>query len=103
MEEMTKLLQNVQDQMQRRVRDARPAHCCCTWAIVLVLKWFYNDILCVMVQDEDAAEAHGREETSDRRLQQMQTALTQLEARCSVSFIVSAFIDAVMCNACDMF
>ncbi|KAA0722498.1 Sodium channel and clathrin linker 1 [Triplophysa tibetana] len=31
--------------------------------------------------EEDAAEAQGREETSDRRLQQMQTALTQLEAR----------------------
>ncbi|XP_067259270.1 sodium channel and clathrin linker 1 isoform X2 [Chanodichthys erythropterus] len=48
-EEMTRLLQNVQDQMQRR--------------------------------EEDAAEAHGREEASDRRLQQLQAALNQLEAR----------------------
>uniref|UniRef100_A0A8C1K8I5 Sodium channel and clathrin linker 1 n=1 Tax=Cyprinus carpio TaxID=7962 RepID=A0A8C1K8I5_CYPCA len=48
-EEMTRLLQNVQDQMQRR--------------------------------EEDAAEAQGREEASDRRLQQLQAALKQLEAR----------------------
>ncbi|ROI15959.1 Sodium channel and clathrin linker 1 [Anabarilius grahami] len=48
-EEMTRLLQNVQDQMQRR--------------------------------EEDAAEAHGREDASDRRLQQLQAALNQLEAR----------------------
>ncbi|XP_077061253.1 sodium channel and clathrin linker 1 [Siphateles boraxobius] len=48
-EEMTRLLQNVQDQMQRR--------------------------------EEDAAEAHGREEASDRRLQQLQAALNHLEAR----------------------
>ncbi|CAM4499666.1 unnamed protein product [Leuciscus chuanchicus] len=48
-EEMTRLLQNVQDQMQRR--------------------------------EEDAAEAHGREEASDRRLHQLQAALNQLEAR----------------------
>uniref|UniRef100_A0A672JW42 Sodium channel and clathrin linker 1 n=1 Tax=Sinocyclocheilus grahami TaxID=75366 RepID=A0A672JW42_SINGR len=48
-EEMTRLLQNVQDQMQRR--------------------------------EEDATEAQGREEASDRRLQQLQAALKQLEAR----------------------
>ncbi|XP_051558376.1 sodium channel and clathrin linker 1-like [Myxocyprinus asiaticus] len=47
---MTRLLQNIQDQMQRR--------------------------------EEDAAEAHGREEASDQRLQQLQTALNTLEARC---------------------
>uniref|UniRef100_A0A4W5JV83 Uncharacterized protein n=1 Tax=Hucho hucho TaxID=62062 RepID=A0A4W5JV83_9TELE len=48
-EEMTKLMQNVQDQMQRR--------------------------------EDDAAEAHGREESSDRRLHHLQSALSQLEAR----------------------
>uniref|UniRef100_A0A3Q1KDE0 Sodium channel and clathrin linker 1 n=1 Tax=Anabas testudineus TaxID=64144 RepID=A0A3Q1KDE0_ANATE len=48
-EEMTKLLQNVQDQMQRR--------------------------------EEDVAEAQGREDAADRRLQQLQAALSQLEAR----------------------
>ncbi|XP_036439559.1 sodium channel and clathrin linker 1 [Colossoma macropomum] len=32
-------------------------------------------------KEEDAAEAHGREEASDRRLQQLQTALSQLEGR----------------------
>uniref|UniRef100_A0A8C1Z5X4 Sodium channel and clathrin linker 1 n=1 Tax=Cyprinus carpio TaxID=7962 RepID=A0A8C1Z5X4_CYPCA len=48
-EEMTRLLQNVQDQMQRR--------------------------------EEDATEAQGREEASDQRLQQLQAALKQLEAR----------------------
>uniref|UniRef100_A0AAZ3SX03 Sodium channel and clathrin linker 1 n=1 Tax=Oncorhynchus tshawytscha TaxID=74940 RepID=A0AAZ3SX03_ONCTS len=47
-EEMTKLMQNVQDQIQRR---------------------------------DDAAEAHGREEASDRRLHHLQSALSQLEAR----------------------
>ncbi|XP_049328439.1 sodium channel and clathrin linker 1 [Astyanax mexicanus] len=31
--------------------------------------------------EEDAAEAHGREEASDRRLQQLQAALSQLEGR----------------------
>uniref|UniRef100_W5K703 Sodium channel and clathrin linker 1 n=1 Tax=Astyanax mexicanus TaxID=7994 RepID=W5K703_ASTMX len=46
-DEMTRLMQNVQDQMQRT--------------------------------EEDAAEAHGREEASDRRLQQLQAALSQLE------------------------
>lgn len=34
-----------------------------------------------MVQEEDATEAQGREEASDRRLQQLQAALKQLEAR----------------------
>ncbi|XP_031670379.1 sodium channel and clathrin linker 1 isoform X3 [Oncorhynchus kisutch] len=48
-EEMTKLMQNVQDQIQRR--------------------------------EDDAAEAHGREEASDRRLHHLQSALSQLEAR----------------------
>ncbi|KAL6467367.1 hypothetical protein MHYP_G00251710 [Metynnis hypsauchen] len=33
------------------------------------------------VAEEDAVEAHGREEASDRRLQQLQTALSQLEGR----------------------
>ncbi|XP_074484893.1 sodium channel and clathrin linker 1 isoform X3 [Sebastes fasciatus] len=47
--EMTKLLQSIQDQMQRR--------------------------------EEDVAEAQGREDASDRRLQQLQAALSQLEAR----------------------
>uniref|UniRef100_A0A673W968 Sodium channel and clathrin linker 1 n=1 Tax=Salmo trutta TaxID=8032 RepID=A0A673W968_SALTR len=47
-EEMTKLMQNIQDQIQRR---------------------------------DDAAEAHGREEASDRRLHHLQSALSQLEAR----------------------
>ncbi len=37
-----------------------------------------------MVQEEDAAEAQGREEASDRRLQQLQAALKQLEARWSL-------------------
>uniref|UniRef100_A0A8B9JAJ4 Sodium channel and clathrin linker 1 n=1 Tax=Astyanax mexicanus TaxID=7994 RepID=A0A8B9JAJ4_ASTMX len=36
---------------------------------------------CVWMQEEDAAEAHGREEASDRRLQQLQAALSQLEGR----------------------
>ncbi|XP_040002349.1 sodium channel and clathrin linker 1 [Xiphias gladius] len=48
-DEMTKLLQNVQDQMQRR--------------------------------EEDVAEAQGREDAADRRLQQLQVALSQLEGR----------------------
>ncbi|XP_045568482.1 sodium channel and clathrin linker 1 isoform X1 [Salmo salar] len=48
-EEMTKLMQNIQDQIQRR--------------------------------EDDAAEAHGREEASDRRLHHLQSALSQLEAR----------------------
>ncbi|KAF3851996.1 hypothetical protein F7725_005351, partial [Dissostichus mawsoni] len=48
-DEMTKLLQSVQDQMQRR--------------------------------EEDVAEAQGREDAADRRLQQLQAALSQLEAR----------------------
>ncbi|XP_017543438.2 sodium channel and clathrin linker 1 isoform X2 [Pygocentrus nattereri] len=48
-DEMTRLMQNVQDQMQRK--------------------------------EEDAVEAHGREEASDRRLQQLQTALSLLEGR----------------------
>ncbi|MFT7807427.1 sodium channel and clathrin linker 1 isoform X1 [Arapaima gigas] len=47
-EEMTKLMQGVQDQMHRR--------------------------------EEDAAAAHGREEASERRLQQLQTTLSQLTA-----------------------
>uniref|UniRef100_A0A6Q2X1Q8 Sodium channel and clathrin linker 1 n=1 Tax=Esox lucius TaxID=8010 RepID=A0A6Q2X1Q8_ESOLU len=47
-EEMTRLLQNVHGQIQRR---------------------------------DDAAEAQGREEASDRRLQHLQSALGQLEAR----------------------
>uniref|UniRef100_A0A671YPW1 Sodium channel and clathrin linker 1 n=1 Tax=Sparus aurata TaxID=8175 RepID=A0A671YPW1_SPAAU len=48
-DEMTKLLQNVQDQMQRR--------------------------------EDDVAEAQGREDAADRRLQQLQAALSQLETR----------------------
>ncbi|XP_069022003.1 sodium channel and clathrin linker 1 [Embiotoca jacksoni] len=48
-DEMTKLLQNVQDQVQRR--------------------------------EEDVAEAQGREDAADRRLQQLQGALSQLETR----------------------
>uniref|UniRef100_A0A3P8THK9 Sodium channel and clathrin linker 1 n=1 Tax=Amphiprion percula TaxID=161767 RepID=A0A3P8THK9_AMPPE len=48
-DEMTKLLQNVQGQMQRR--------------------------------EEDVAEAQGREDAADRRLQQLQAALSQLETR----------------------
>ncbi|KAI9538400.1 Dynein heavy chain 6, axonemal [Dissostichus eleginoides] len=48
-DEMTKLLQSFQDQMQRR--------------------------------EEDVAEAQGREDAADRRLQQLQAALSQLEAR----------------------
>ncbi|KAJ8354396.1 hypothetical protein SKAU_G00219630 [Synaphobranchus kaupii] len=48
-EEMTKLVQNMQDQMHRR--------------------------------EDDAAEAQGREEASDRRLHQLQTALGQLDSR----------------------
>ncbi|KAM9399009.1 sodium channel and clathrin linker 1 isoform 1-T1 [Salvelinus alpinus] len=48
-EEMTKLMQNVQEQIQRR--------------------------------EDDAAEAHGREEASDQRLHHLQSALSQLEAR----------------------
>uniref|UniRef100_A0A8C3G7R5 Sodium channel and clathrin linker 1 n=1 Tax=Cyclopterus lumpus TaxID=8103 RepID=A0A8C3G7R5_CYCLU len=48
-DEMTKLLQNVQDKMQRR--------------------------------EEDVAQAQGREDAADRRLQQLQAALTQLETR----------------------
>nr|XP_023998719.1 sodium channel and clathrin linker 1-like isoform X2 [Salvelinus alpinus] len=48
-EEMTKLMQNVQEQIQRR--------------------------------EDDAAEAHGREEASDQRLYHLQSALSQLEAR----------------------
>uniref|UniRef100_A0A9J7Y060 Sodium channel and clathrin linker 1 n=2 Tax=Cyprinus carpio TaxID=7962 RepID=A0A9J7Y060_CYPCA len=39
------------------------------------------NVLCVMVQEEDATEAQGREEASDQRLQQLQAALKQLEAR----------------------
>lgn len=73
---MTRLLQNVQDQMQRRVRDV---------AIIVSSPFcvFSNNVVrvCVIVQEEDAAEAHGREEASDRRLQQLQAALNQLEAR----------------------
>lgn len=34
-----------------------------------------------LIQEEDATEAHGREDASDRRLQQLQTALGQLESR----------------------
>ncbi|XP_053086941.1 sodium channel and clathrin linker 1 isoform X2 [Pangasianodon hypophthalmus] len=52
-DEMTKLMKNVQDQMQRT--------------------------------EEDAAEAHGREEASDRRLLQLQTALSQIEGRLKVA------------------
>uniref|UniRef100_A0A3B4T5C3 Sodium channel and clathrin linker 1 n=1 Tax=Seriola dumerili TaxID=41447 RepID=A0A3B4T5C3_SERDU len=52
-DEMTKLLQNVQDQMHRR--------------------------------EEDVAEAKGREDAADRRLQQLQAALSQLEARLKVT------------------
>ncbi|KAM7009266.1 sodium channel and clathrin linker 1 isoform 3-T3 [Tautogolabrus adspersus] len=48
-DEMTKLLQNVQEQMKR---------------------W-----------EEDVAEAQGREGTAERRLQQLQSALNQMEAR----------------------
>ncbi|KAF5885894.1 sodium channel and clathrin linker 1, partial [Clarias magur] len=48
-DEMTKLMKDVQDQMHRT--------------------------------EEDAAEAHGREEASDRRLLQLQTALNQIEGR----------------------
>ncbi|KAK3523438.1 hypothetical protein QTP86_033490 [Hemibagrus guttatus] len=48
-DEMTKLMKSVQDQMQHT--------------------------------EEDAAEAHGREEASDRRLLQLQTALSQIEGR----------------------
>ncbi|KAG7265207.1 hypothetical protein CRUP_027696 [Coryphaenoides rupestris] len=48
-EEMTKLLQNVQDRMQRK--------------------------------EEDVLEAQGREEAADKRLLQLQSALSQLEAR----------------------
>ncbi|XP_010793816.1 sodium channel and clathrin linker 1-like [Notothenia coriiceps] len=48
-DEMTKVLQSFQDQMQRR--------------------------------EEDVAEAQGREDAADRRLQQLQAALSQLEAR----------------------
>lgn len=44
-----------------------------------------------MVQEEDAAEAHGREEASDRRLQQLQAALNQLEARWSLSIMISVW------------
>ncbi|KAF4071743.1 hypothetical protein AMELA_G00276660 [Ameiurus melas] len=35
--------------------------------------------------EEDAAEAHGREEASDRRLLQLQTALSQIEGRLKVA------------------
>ncbi|KAI1887678.1 hypothetical protein AGOR_G00192780 [Albula goreensis] len=52
-EEMTRLMQNVQDQMQRR--------------------------------EEDAVEAQGREEASDRRLHQLQSALAQLDSRLKVA------------------
>ncbi|XP_017316616.1 sodium channel and clathrin linker 1 isoform X1 [Ictalurus punctatus] len=52
-DEMTKLMMNFQDQMQRT--------------------------------EEDAAEAHGREEASDRRLLQLQTALSQIEGRLKVA------------------
>ncbi|XP_071360022.1 sodium channel and clathrin linker 1 isoform X2 [Trachinotus anak] len=52
-DEMTKLLQNVQDQMHRR--------------------------------EEDVAEAKGREDAADRRLQQLQAALSQLEGRLKVT------------------
>ncbi|XP_058241047.1 sodium channel and clathrin linker 1 isoform X1 [Hemibagrus wyckioides] len=52
-DEMTKLMKSVQDQMQRT--------------------------------EEDAAEAHGREEASDRRLLQLQTALSQIEGRLKVA------------------
>ncbi|XP_060772785.1 sodium channel and clathrin linker 1 isoform X3 [Neoarius graeffei] len=52
-DEMTKLMKNIQDQMQRT--------------------------------EEDAAEAHGREEASDRRLLQLQTALNQIEGRLKVA------------------
>ncbi|XP_008315454.1 sodium channel and clathrin linker 1 [Cynoglossus semilaevis] len=52
-DEMTKFVQNVQDQMQRR--------------------------------EEDVADAQGREEASDRRLQQLQVALSQIEARLKAS------------------
>ncbi|XP_076001908.1 sodium channel and clathrin linker 1 [Genypterus blacodes] len=48
-DEMTRLFQNAQDQMQRR--------------------------------EEDASEAQGREEAADRRLQQLQSSLSQLENR----------------------
>lgn len=48
-DEMTKLLQNVQNQMHR--------------------------------QEEDVADAQGREDAADRRIQQLQTGLSQLEAR----------------------
>ncbi|KAK1792442.1 hypothetical protein P4O66_012390, partial [Electrophorus voltai] len=47
-DEMTRLMQSIQDQMQRR--------------------------------EEDAAEAHGREQASDHRLQQLQAVLNQLKA-----------------------
>lgn len=45
--------------------------------------WSKYDLkyVCVCVQEDDAAEAQGREEASDRRLQQLQTALGQLESR----------------------
>ncbi|XP_034443788.1 sodium channel and clathrin linker 1 [Hippoglossus hippoglossus] len=52
-DEMTKLLQNVQNQMQRR--------------------------------EEDVAEAQGREDAANRRLLQLQAALSQLEARLKAS------------------
>ncbi|XP_060720714.1 sodium channel and clathrin linker 1 isoform X1 [Tachysurus vachellii] len=52
-DEMTKFMKDVQEQMQRT--------------------------------EEDAAEAHGREEASDRRLLQLQTALCQIEGRLKVA------------------
>ncbi|XP_060720718.1 sodium channel and clathrin linker 1 isoform X2 [Tachysurus vachellii] len=44
-----------------------------------------NHLRSALTREEDAAEAHGREEASDRRLLQLQTALCQIEGRLKVA------------------
>lgn len=54
----------------------------------------------LMEQEEHVAEAVGREEAADRRLQQLQTALSQLEARWTHTHYFPPFIKYSVHFAC---
>lgn len=73
------------EQLRKQLREAKVDLRIATTKVEEMTKMTYNYQEQMQRKEEDVIAAHGREEASDRRLQQLQTAVTQLEARLRVA------------------
>ncbi|XP_078533768.1 sodium channel and clathrin linker 1 isoform X1 [Lissotriton helveticus] len=73
------------EQLRKQLREAKVDLRIATTKVEEMTKMTYNYQEQMQRKEEDVIAAQGREEASDRRLQQLQTAVTQLEARLRVA------------------